>query len=162
MSLFEATIFTDGACLGNPGPGGYGVIVITAGPPIELSGGCRETTNNRMELMAAIEGLKALAQPSRVTLFSDSRYMVDNFTQGWARKWRAKGYKGKKNADLWDQLLDLCERHRVEMRWVQGHAGHLENERCDWLSVQAARRRDLPADEEYERSQKLHTPPTLF
>ena len=162
MTPSATTIYTDGACLGNPGPGGYGVIIIANGKRKELSGGFRLTTNNRMELKAAIEGLKALAEPSRVKLYSDSQYMVSGINQGWARQWRAKGYKRKKNPDLWNQLLDLCEHHKVEFIWVQGHAGQAENERCDQLSVQAAQRRGLPPDIEYERSTALQNPPTLF
>jgi len=162
MAPSDVTVYTDGACLGNPGPGGYGVIVIANGKRKELSGGFRLTTNNRMELKATIEGLKELANPSRVKLNSDSQYVVSAINQGWARHWRAKGYKRKKNPDLWNQLLDLCERHKVEFIWVPGHAGQPENERCDQLSVQAAQRRGLPPDSEYERSEALHNPPTLF
>jgi len=162
MPLSESTIYTDGACLGNPGPGGYGVIVIANGKRKELSGGFRLTTNNRMELTAAIVGLKELTHPSRVRLYSDSQYLVNGINQGWARQWRAKGFRRKKNPDLWNQLLDLCERHEVDIQWVQGHAGQAENERCDQLSVQAAQRRGLPPDSEYERSEMLQNPPTLF
>jgi len=162
MPLPDYIIYTDGACHGNPGPGGYGVIVIANGKRKELSGGFRLTTNNRMELTAAIVGLKDLEKPSRVRLFSDSQYLVNGINLGWARKWRVKGYKGKKNPDLWDQLLDLCERHDVEIIWVQGHAGQPENERCDQLSVLAAQRRGLPADSEYEQGEKQRKPPTLF
>ena len=162
MPLPDYIIYTDGSCHGNPGPGGYGVIVIANGKRKELSGGFRLTTNNRMELTAAIVGLKDLEKPSRVRLFSDSQYLVNGINLGWARKWRVKGYKGKKNPDLWDQLLDLCERHDVEIIWVQGHAGQPENERCDQLSVQAAQRRGLPVDSEYEQGEKQRKPPTLF
>ena len=138
------------------------MIVSANGKREELSGGFRRTTNNRMELTAAIAGLKKLARPSRVKLYSDSRYLVNGMNEGWARQWRAKGYKKKKNPDLWDQLLDLCDRHEVEFKWVEGHAGHPENERCDQLSFQAAHRRGLPPDSEYERSEALQNPPTLF
>jgi ribonuclease HI len=162
MPLPEITIYTDGASLGNPGPGGYAAIVIANGRHKELSDGFRRTTNNRMELIAAIVGLKYLKSPSQVILYSDSKYLVDGMNQGWARQWRAKGFKKKKNPDLWIQLLDLCERHDVKFKWVEGHAGHPENERCDQLSVQAARRPGLPPDEEYERSEMEQNPPTLF
>ena len=162
MPISDITIYTDGACLGNPGPGGYGVIVIANGKRKELSGGFRLTTNNRMELTAAIVGLNDVDKASRVRLYTDSQYMVNGINLGWARKWRAKGYKGKKNPDLWEQLLNLCESHSVEFIWVQGHAGQPENERCDQLSVQAAQRRGLPSDSAYERSETQQKPPTLF
>lgn len=148
----DVTLFTDGACIGNPGPGGYGVILDEGGKRRELSGGFRRTTNNRMELMAAIVGLSELKQPSKVRLISDSTYLVNSMNLGWARQWRAKRYQKKKNPDLWERILSLVDRHSVEFIWVQGHAGHPENERCDQLSVQAAQRRGLPVDEVYEHS----------
>lgn len=157
MAQFQKniTIYTDGACTGNPGPGGYGVVLLFNDHRKELSGGFRLTTNNRMEMMAAIVGLRALNQPCQVTLHSDSKYLVDAMTQGWARKWRANGWKRNKketakNPDLWQQLLTLCEQHKVDFRWVKGHAGHTENERCDQLAVAAAQRDDLPIDKGYE------------
>ena len=121
----------------------------------ELSGGYRLTTNNRMELLGPIKALQALNQPSRVTLYSDSRYVVDAVKKGWAKKWRANNWMRNKkeqavNPDLWAQLLELLEEHDVEFRWVRGHAGNRENERCDQLAVQAAKRRGLPRDEGYE------------
>lgn len=151
----EVTIYTDGACTGNPGPGGYGVVILYNGKRKELSGGFARTTNNRMELTAAIEGLKALNRPSKVRLYSDSRYLVDAMTKGWAKQWRARGWRrsGREkalNPDLWAQLLDLADRHEVEFVWVQGHAGNKENERCDRLSVQAAQGNHLPPDPGYE------------
>ena len=158
----DVYIYTDGACTGNPGPGGYGVIVIVEGRRTELSGGFRRTTNNRMELLAAIVGLGALEAPSRVRLVTDSQYLFNGITKGWARQWRAKGYKGKKNPDLWERLLALTEKHSVDFAWIEGHAGHPENERCDQLSVQAAHRRGLPADEIYEQSEAASKPLTLF
>ena len=149
------TVFTDGACTGNPGPGGYGAILRFGEHQRELSGGYRLTTNNRMELTAVIKALRALKEPCSVTLFSDSEYVVNSIAKGWARSWRAKRWRrsGKvvPNWDLWSGLLDLCERHEVQVRWVQGHAGHRENERCDELAVQAANSPDLPADAGYER-----------
>jgi ribonuclease HI len=147
-------IYTDGACTGNPGPGGYGVVLLYDHHRKELSGGFRRTTNNRMEMMAAIVGLQALNQPCEVTLHSDSKYLVDAMAQGWARKWQANGWKRNKkdyakNPDLWQQLLDLCSHHQVTFRWVKGHAGHPENERCDQLAVAAAQSADLPVDGGY-------------
>jgi ribonuclease HI len=150
----DVVIFTDGACTGNPGPGGYGVVLIYDNYRKEFSGGFRRTTNNRMEMMAAIVGLQALNQPCQVTLHSDSKYLVDAMAQGWARKWQANSWKRNKkelakNPDLWQQLLDLCNHHQVDFRWVKGHAGHPENERCDQLAVAAARQADLPIDAGY-------------
>ena len=139
----QVEIFTDGACSGNPGPGGYGVILRYGAAEKELSGGEAATTNNRMELMAAITGLRALREPCRVTLYSDSQYVINGITKGWAAKWRANGWMRNRtekavNPELWDELLTLCARHEVTMVWVRGHAGHPENERCDQLAVAAA------------------------
>ncbi len=133
-------IYSDGACKGNPGPGGWGSIIVYNGHEKELSGGEAQTTNNRMELSGAIEALKALKEPCKVTLTSDSKYLVDAITKGWAVGWRARGWKkpDKKpalNADLWQVLLELLEVHQVEFVWVKGHAGHPYNERCDELAV---------------------------
>lgn len=153
----QITIYTDGACHGNPGPGGFGVVMIFGAHRKELSGGFRKTTNNRMELMAVITALDTLKEPCSVRLYSDSRYVVESFMAGSARRWRANGWmrdrKNKAlNADLWERVLVLAEKHQVEMVWVEGHAGNPENERCDQLSVQAARARDLPIDSVYEAS----------
>ena len=136
----HVTIFTDGACSGNPGPGGWGAILRYNQKERELSGGEKETTNNRMELTAAISALSALKEPCKVTLYSDSKYLVDGMSKGWAKGWRAKGWRksdGKPalNPDLWQQLLDLFERHDVELIWIKGHNEHPENERCDRLAV---------------------------
>lgn len=133
-------LFTDGACSGNPGPGGWGAILRFQGVEKELSGGEANTTNNRMELSAAIEGLEALKEPCQVTLTSDSKYLTDGVTKGWARSWKRNGWRkaDKKpalNADLWDRLLTQLDRHEVKIVWVKGHAGHPENERCDALAV---------------------------
>ncbi len=162
----RVTLYTDGACIGNPGPGGYGVVLLHQGQRKELSAGFRLTTNNRMEIMAAIVGLRALKERCSVTLYSDSRYLVESMTQGWAKQWRAnhwrRGKRGKAlNSDLWEQLLDLCDQHEVEFVWVQGHAGNRENERCDQLSMQAAQRKDLPTDSVYEEGNQSPAP-TLF
>ena len=138
-------IYTDGACSGNPGPGGWGAILVFEGREKELSGGEAVTTNNRMELSGAIEALRALKEPCRVTLTSDSKYLVDAVTKGWAKKWKANGWlKPDKspalNPDLWDTLLSLLERHEVTFVWVKGHAGHPYNERCDRLATAYAAR----------------------
>lgn len=134
-------LFTDGACSGNPGPGGYGVILKYKGNVKELSGKEAQTTNNRMELTAVIVGLSALKEPCCVKIYSDSKYVVDAMTKGWAKKWKSNGWiKSNKepalNVDLWEQLLKLCKIHKVEFNWVKGHAGHAENERCDRLAVE--------------------------
>lgn len=152
----KVIIFTDGACTGNPGPGGYGVVLVYGGQRKELSGGYRRTTNNRMELTAAIRGLEALTEPCDVTLLSDSKYMVDSYNQGSVMRWRANSWMRDRkspaqNVDLWEQLLALCSQHHVTFQWVEGHAGNPENERCDRLSVQAAHSQGLPADEAYEQ-----------
>ena len=136
----HVNIYTDGACRGNPGVGGWGAILVYNGHEKELSGGETCTTNNRMELTAAIRALEVLKEPCAVTLTSDSRYLVDGVTRGWAASWRARGWiKGDKtpalNPDLWGQLLDLLGKHKVEFVWVHGHAGHPYNERCDALAT---------------------------
>lgn len=133
-------VFTDGACSGNPGPGGWGVVLRYGEHEKELSGGEKSTTNNRMELTAAIEGLSALKESCRVLLVTDSKYVADGIEKGWAESWRKNGWRkaDKKpalNPDLWEQLLNLLEKHTVNIKWVKGHAGHAENERCDKLAV---------------------------
>ena len=133
-------IFTDGACSGNPGPGGYGAILRAGGHTKEISGGSAGTTNNRMELMGVISALSALKFPCDIVLTTDSKYVVDSVTKGWARSWKARGWvksdkKPALNADLWEKLLDLLDIHNVKFVWVKGHAGHPENERCDELAV---------------------------
>jgi len=153
-SLKHVVIHTDGACLGNPGPGGFGAILRYGDKRREMSGGYRLTTNNRMEMWAAIAALEALRFPCRVTLYSDSQYLVKGLRLGWARRWRANGWMKQDkspalNADLWERLLDLCEVHEVTMEWVRGHAGDPDNERCDLLSNAAAQGADLPADPGY-------------
>ena len=133
-------IFTDGACSGNPGPGGWGVVLRCEGHEKELSGGERETTNNRMELTAAIMGLAALKRRCKVRLVTDSKYVADGINKGWAASWKNNGWRkaDKKpalNVELWDRLLELLSEHDVTIEWVKGHAGHPENERCDKLAV---------------------------
>jgi ribonuclease HI len=153
----RVVIYTDGACEGNPGPGGYGVVILDAGRRNELSGGFRQTTNNRMEIYAAIKGLEVLKGPCQVTVYSDSEYLVNAMTQGWAQRWKANHWKRNKrdralNVDLWERMLTLCQRHEVEFVWVKGHAGLRENERCDQLSMEALKKKNLPIDEGYENS----------
>ncbi len=133
-------LFTDGACSGNPGPGGWGAILRFKGVEKELSGGEEKTTNNRMELTAVIEGLSKLKEPCRVRLVTDSKYVADGLGKGWAAGWKKNGWRkaDKKpalNADLWEKLLTLNDIHTVEIAWIKGHAGHPENERCDKLAV---------------------------
>jgi ribonuclease HI len=169
-SLLEAgkvVIHTDGGAIDNPGPGGYGVVLRYKNHRKELSGGFRSTTNNRMELLACIEGLKALKNPCQVVLYSDSRYVVNGVTKGWAAKWQANGWKLSKrrkaeNVDLWEQLLALCQQHDVEFRWVRGHAGNPDNERCDQLAMQAASRPNLPPDAAFETGETQIASMTLF
>jgi ribonuclease HI len=149
-------LYTDGGCINNPGPGGYGVVLLYGSHRRELSGGFRRTTNNRMEICAAIAGLEALKEPCRVTLFSDSQYLVYAMQQGWALRWRANGWRRNKkeraiNPDLWEKLLELCSIHEVKFEWVRGHAGHSENERCDELATAAARGARLAIDKGYEK-----------
>lgn len=136
----KVDIYTDGACSGNPGPGGWGAILRFGPHEKELSGGEPNTTNNRMELTAVIEALSALKERCEITIHSDSKYIIDAIQQGWAKKWRANNWMRNKkdkalNPDLWGQLLDLLEQHQVTFHWVKGHAGHPENERCDQLAV---------------------------
>ena len=138
----EVTIYTDGACSGNPGPGGWGTILSARGVKKELSGGERSTTNNRMELTAVIRGLQALKRLCKVTVVTDSKYVADAVTLGWAKKWKAQGWMRNKkekalNPDLWEELLTLLSIHEVTFSWVKGHAGHPENERCDEMAVAA-------------------------
>lgn len=140
MSLKKVSVFTDGACSGNPGPGGWGAILRFKTAEKELSGGEPNTTNNRMELTAAIKALSALKERCDVTLYTDSKYIADAVNLGWAVKWRSNGWMRNKkepagNPDLWEKLLGLLERQNVEIVWVKGHAGHPENERCDNLAV---------------------------
>lgn len=144
-------IYTDGSALGNPGPGGYGVVLMSGPHFKELSAGYRRTTNNRMELLAVIVALGALkTRGAEATIYSDSRYVVDAVTKGWLDGWVRTGFKGKKNVDLWRRYLTVAAAHRVRFVWVKGHADNRWNERCDQLAVAAAHGADLPADEGYE------------
>ena len=138
-------IFTDGACSGNPGPGGWGAILRYKAHEKELSGGEAETTNNRMELMALIAALEQLKEPCEIDLCSDSQYVINGLQKGWAKGWRARGWKKADkspalNSDLWARLLDMSEAHTIHYNWIKGHAGHPENERCDRLAVEQSKR----------------------
>lgn len=149
-------MFTDGACSGNPGPGGWGTILRFGAHTLELSGGYRLTTNNRMEILAVIRGLERLKESCRVLVYSDSKYVVDAVNQGWVYGWKKKNWvKSNKekalNPDLWQKLLDEMQRHEVEFHWVKGHDGHPENERCDTLATTAAAQSGLPEDVGYHK-----------
>lgn len=152
----KVIIYTDGCCIDNPGPGGYGAVVLAGGKRKELSAGFRRTTNNRMELLACIEALKTLEHSSAVTLYSDSQYVVKGISDGWARSWKRNGWMRSVNAsaenvDLWQQLLELCDKHKVKFSWVKGHAGDKENERCDKLAtLAAAEEKNFSRDTAYE------------
>lgn len=155
----KVVIYTDGGALNNPGPGGYGVVITNKGKSKELSKGFRLTTNNRMELLACIEGLKAVPTGETIVLYSDSKYVVDGITKGWAKRWRDNGWMRTKNepainADLWSKLLKLNEKRKVTYCWVKGHAGIDGNERCDVLATTAASGSDLGVDAVYEKSVK--------
>ncbi len=157
-SLKHVKIYTDGAADPNPGPGGYGTLLIYNGHRRELSGGYRRTTNNRMEMLAVIRGFEALKHRCRVTVYTDSKYVRNAIAKGWAERWRANGWKRNrtdhaKNPDMWARLLDLCALHEVKFKWVPGHAGHAENERCDVLAKKARKKRNLPVDEGFERGE---------
>jgi ribonuclease HI len=150
-------LYTDGACSHNPGPGGYGAILAYDSHRRELSKGFRLTTNNRMEILAAIAGLETLREPCQVTLYSDSQYLVNAIEKGWALRWQKNGWMRNKkekaiNPDLWERLLELCKIHKVQFEWVRGHAGHSENERCDELATTAARASHLEIDAGYEQA----------
>ena len=149
------TIYTDGGCDPNPGAGGYGAVLMHPKKRAEISGGFRKTTNNRMEIFATIAGLERLKQPCKVTIYSDSKYVVDAMMEGWVAAWNKKSWWRTKterpeNVDLWQRLDGLCQMHQVEFRWVKGHAGVLENERCDQLAMAALRQAHLPVDDGYE------------
>ena len=149
-------IYTDGACKPNPGPGGWAAIVLAADTRTEIAGGFRRTTNNRMEIFAAIAGLRSVSAPSSVTLFSDSQYLVKAMSRGWVKRWAANAWmrtatEAALNADLWRELQALSEQHDVQFRWVRGHASDRHNQDCDRLAGEASRRPSLPADSVYEQ-----------
>ncbi|KAF2518316.1 ribonuclease HI [Flavobacterium salilacus subsp. salilacus] len=146
-------IYTDGAAKGNPGPGGYGVVMELVGQPYrkEFYEGFRLTTNNRMELLAVIVGLEKLKNPdTAVLVVSDSKYVVDAVTKGWVFNWEKKGFKDKKNPDLWQRFLKIYRKHKVDFKWIKGHNNHPQNERCDQLAVMAATQPNLNVDAYYE------------
>lgn len=150
MPTPKITIYTDGAARGNPGPGGYGVVLISGKHRKELSQGYRFTTNNRMELLAVIKALEALKfEGSDVTIYTDSKYVADAVEKGWLFRWVAKNFKGKRNKDLWLQFLELYKRHNIKLIWIKGHDNHPHNERCDQLAVGASSGPDLKEDEGY-------------
>ncbi|MFH0879877.1 MAG: ribonuclease H [Lentisphaerota bacterium] len=164
----EIILYADGACRSNPGPGGYGVVLLADGQRREFSGGFRKTTNNRMELFSVIRGLREVAPlNSLVTIYSDAQYVVNMYNGGYARQWRSNGWtrnKGKDpalNPDLWGALLDLCALHQVRFVWVKGHSDNKENARCDELAVSARQEKDLPIDAGYERTAAPEPPRQL-
>ena len=149
----KVNIYTDGACKGNPGPGGYGIIMEWVGKPYvkEFSQGFRKTTNNRMELLAVIVALEQLKKDGlEIDVYSDSKYVVDAVSKGWVFGWQKKGFQGKKNPDLWRRFLQVYRKHKVRFHWIKGHNDHPQNERCDALAVKAAESETLFADEGFE------------
>jgi ribonuclease HI len=158
MTEKKIIIYTDGAASGNPGPGGYGVVMKYGTHRREISGGFRRTTNNRMELLAVIVALEQLKfEGSSATIYSDSRYVCEAVNQKWLFDWERKGFKKKKNPDLWKRFLALYRNHRIRLVWIKGHDNIPENERCDRLAVEASRQAELPVDEGYEKEEN-----TLF
>jgi ribonuclease HI len=154
MGNIKVNIYTDGASRGNPGPGGYGIVMESGKLVKEFSEGFLKTTNNRMELLAVIVALQNLKRTDLdITLYSDSKYVVDAINQGWVFGWHKKGYKGKKNPDLWRRLLPLLQKYRPKFVWVKGHNNHPQNERCDTLAVQAALGKGLKPDAGYEQQE---------
>lgn len=157
----KIVVYTDGSAKGNPGNGGYGAVLKTAKHRKELSEGFRLTTNNRMELLSVIVALESIKVPgSEVKIYSDSKYVVDSVEKKWVFGWQKKGFKGKKNVDLWKRFLKIYPKHKVLFEWVKGHAGNVENERCDDLAVKAAEGKDLKIDEGYEKA--IRTEEGLF
>jgi len=146
----EITIYTDGASSGNPGPGGYGVVLISGKHRLEKSAGFRLTTNNRMELLGVIEGLESLKIPgSNVVVYTDSKYVADSVEKGWVFQWESKAFKNKKNPDLWMRFLKIYRKHNVRFKWIRGHSNNIENEICDRLAVEAYRNGPLSEDTGY-------------
>jgi|TARA_B100001094_G_scaffold326397_1_gene382458 ribonuclease HI len=154
----KINIYTDGSAKGNPGKGGFGVVLIAGKHYKEISQGFRHTTNNRMELLAVIVGLEHLKNiNSEVQVYSDSKYVVDSIEKKWVFQWEKKHFKGKKNTDLWKRFLVIYKKHKVSFNWVKGHAGHPQNERCDYLAVEASEQLQLLVDEGYENSNGTNT-----
>ena len=157
MKFNKIHLYTDGSSLGNPGQGGYGAIIEWVGKSYkkEISEGYRMTTNNRMELLAVIVGLETLKiQPMEVLVCSDSKYVIDSVQKKWVFGWEKKGFKGKKNADLWKRYLKIHRKHKVDFQWIKGHNDHPQNERCDWLAVNAAKQKTLLVDSAFEQNLK--------
>ncbi|MFT4754027.1 MAG: ribonuclease HI [Salibacteraceae bacterium] len=153
--MAQITVYTDGAARGNPGPGGFGVVLMSGAHRKEIAEGFRNTTNNRMELLAVIVAIEsAKGSGHAITIYSDSKYVVDSVSKGWVFGWVKKGFKDKKNVDLWKRFLKIYPTHNVKFVWVKGHANIPENERCDELAVAASKQEDLPADVGYEQSIK--------
>lgn len=147
----QVNIYTDGAARGNPGPGGYGIVMASGKHHKELSAGYRKTTNNRMELLAVIVALESLKLTGlHISIYTDSKYVCDSIDKKWVYGWQKINFKGKKNADLWQRFLKVSPKHHITMRWIKGHAGHKENERCDVLATEAADGKDLLIDEGFE------------
>lgn len=149
--MIKITIYTDGSAKGNPGNGGYGAVMMSGKHKKELSEGFRLTTNNRMELLSVIVALESIKNPADVQVFSDSKYVVDSVEKGWVFGWQKKGFKGKKNIDLWKRFLLIYPKHTIKFNWVKGHAGNEYNEICDTLAVEAADGNNLLVDEGYEK-----------
>jgi ribonuclease HI len=161
--MAEIIIYTDGAAKGNPGNGGYGTILISGKFRKELSEGYKLTTNNRMELLAVIVGLEALkTENNDVTIYSDSKYVIDSIEKNWIVNWLKTDFKGKKNKDLWLQLLQTYKKQKVKFVWVKGHSGNIENENCDKLAVKASEKKTLLIDEVYENTIKEQNENTIF
>ena len=157
----KITLYTDGAAKGNPGRGGYGVVLMAGKHYKEISEGFRMTTNNRMELLAVITGLETIKKQAQIiAIYSDSKYVVDAVNKNWVFNWEKKGFKGKKNIDLWKRFLNIYRQHQVTFHWVKGHAGNMYNEKCDELAVIAAEQNDLLIDQGYEKNQS--PPKTIF
>ena len=152
--MTQITIYTDGSAKGNPGNGGYGVVMMSGKYTKELSEGFRLTTNNRMELLSVIVALETIKNSADVQIFSDSKYVVDSVEKGWVFGWQKKGFKGKKNIDLWKRFLAIYPKHKIKFNWVKGHAGNKYNEICDTLAVKAADGDNLLIDEGYEKSKE--------
>lgn len=151
--MYNVIIYTDGSSRGNPGPGGFGTVLVSGKHRKEISQGYRKTTNNRMELLAVIVGLTSLKRKGlKILVVSDSKYVVDSVTKRWVYGWQKKGFKDKKNPDLWKAYLEAEKGQDVSFKWIKGHAGHEENERCDFLAVQAATSGGLLVDKEYEKA----------
>tara|TARA_B100001250_G_scaffold394543_1_gene398516 strand:+ start:435 stop:917 length:483 start_codon:yes stop_codon:yes gene_type:complete len=149
--MSRISIYTDGAARGNPGPGGYGIVLEYQGKTKELTEGFRLTTNNRMELLAVIVGLEQIKNSKhQIIIYSDSKYVIDAVNQKWVFGWEKNNYRKKKNADLWKRFLKVYRNHKIELQWIKGHSGHVQNERCDYLAVQSSNSSTLQIDKEYE------------